>query len=71
MSEIKNGSFVISNQVKEIGSAAFSKVISNLQEITIQNSVSHIDDESFFFCTLLKDVSIPNSVKVIGSGTSA
>ena len=71
MSEIKNGSFVISNQVKEIGSVAFSKVISNLQEITIQNSVSHIDDESFFFCTLLKDVSIPNSVKVIGSGTSA
>ena len=47
--------------VKSIGEDAFSNC-SNIEKITIPDSVNKIDDYAFCGCSSLNDISIPNSV---------
>ena len=58
-------SFTIPDYVTSIGKGAFTG--SDLNSITISNSVTTIDDETFSGCANLTSVSIPNSVTSIGN----
>ena len=57
-------SYEIHNKTKFIHSGAF--VYSNLENITIPDSVVFIDYYAFQFCDSLKSVIIPDSVKIVG-----
>jgi type II secretory pathway pseudopilin PulG len=56
----------ISSGIEKIGISAFGES-SNVQSITIPNTVTIIDDYAFLNCQVLTDITIPNSVTSIGS----
>lgn len=63
--DIKNGTFVIPNNVTEIGRNVFSDC-KNLTSIVIPDSVTRIGSYAFYNCTGLTSVTIPDSVTSIG-----
>ena len=58
---------IIPNNIKEIGSSAFSNCES-LKSITIRDSVTSIGKYAFAKCTSLTDITIPDRVTSIGEG---
>ena len=59
-------SITIPNNIKKIGSYAFSDC-TNLKNVTIGNSVKRIEDGAFYNCSGLTSITIPDSVTSIRS----
>ena len=62
----QNISFVMPNTVTKVEPYAFS-LCTNLNNITISNSMIMIGDYAFINCSSLNSVTIPNSVTTIGN----
>ncbi|MBQ6864925.1 MAG: leucine-rich repeat domain-containing protein [Clostridia bacterium] len=60
------GSYSIRPGTKTIGHSAFSN--SRFESVVIPQSVTQIGEYAFWECTIMKYVSLPDSVKYIGSG---
>lgn len=63
--DIKNGRFVVPENVHTIGENAF-KNLSKLANVTFAGSVKEIQDGAFSGCELLFSISIPSTVEKIG-----
>lgn len=57
---------VINDGVSNIGEYAFYKHYSNLQSITIPESVTSIEEYAFSGCSSLKDITLPEGLTYIG-----
>lgn len=62
----RKGVMVFDGAVTSFGDAVFSKLSSNLESITIPNSVTSIGYQAFTSCSNLVSVNIPDSVISIG-----
>ena len=62
-------SVIIPGSVKTIGVSAF-KGCENLEDVTLEEGVLYIEDQAFYDCNALKNLSLPNSLEAI-NGTSS
>ncbi len=59
--------YTIRTGTKRIAGYAFSQA-KNLEEITFNDELTHIDDEAFFSCENITEIDLPDSIKYLGGG---